>query len=90
MTEQKKPLQDHTIIMNNRSKMTLTGVTEVEGFSDTTVELNTCMGALLIKGKCLTINKLNTETGELNVNGEIASMQYMTKKKDSIFAGLFR
>ena len=89
MTEPKKTLQDHTIIMNNRSKMTLTGVTEVMGFSDTSVELSTCMGALLIKGKCLMINKLNTETGELNVNGEITSMQYAAKKKENIFAGLF-
>lgn len=90
--EQKKTvqLQEHSIVMCNRKKMELTGVTEVVGFSDTLVELQTCMGGLLIRGKGITINKLNTETGELKVNGEIASVQYTAKKKDGIFAGLFR
>jgi sporulation protein YabP len=91
-TEQKKQVlsQEHSVIMSNRRKMSLTGVTEVVGFSDTLVELKTCMGGLIIKGKGLTINKLNTDTGELDVNGEITSIQYTASKKDGIFAGLFK
>lgn len=90
--EQKKQnqSQDHLITLENRCKMTLTGVSEVAGFSDLLVDLKTCMGGLIIKGKGLTINKLNTDTGELNVNGEITSIQYTAKKKDGIFTGLFK
>ena len=88
--EQKKTVQEHMVTITNRRTMTLTGVCDVECFSDTQVELKTCMGGLLIKGKGLVINKLNTDTGELNVNGEINSIQYTAKKKDGIFTGLFR
>lgn len=88
--EQKKTAPEHLITMTNRHVMSLTGVTEVGGFSDAQVELKTCMGGLIIKGKGLTIHKLNTDIGELNVNGEINSIQYIAKKKDGIFTGLFR
>lgn len=88
--EQKKTAPEHSVTMNNRRTMALTGVSEVGGFSDTQVELKTCMGGLMIKGKGLTINKLNTDTGELNVNGEINSVQYSSKKKDGLFTGLFK
>ena len=88
-TEQKKTMPEHLITMNNRCETSITGVTEVGGFSDTQVELKTCMGGLIIKGKGLTISKLSTDLGELRVNGEISSIQYTAKKRDSIFSGLF-
>lgn len=88
-SEQKKITPEHLLTMNNRCETSLTGVTEVAGFSDTQVELKTCMGGLIIKGKGLTINKLSTDSGELRVNGEIGSIQYTAKKRDSIFSGLF-
>lgn len=89
-TELKKTAPEHSVVMNNRRAITLTGVSEVGGFSDTQVELETCMGGLLIKGKELNINKLNTDTGELNVNGEINSIQYTARKKEGLFTGLFK
>lgn len=90
--EQKKQSQpqEHSVVIDNRRKMSLTGVSEVAEFSESLVELKTCMGGLVIKGKGLNINKLNTDTGELNVNGEIISVQYTAKKKDGMFAGLFK
>lgn len=89
-TELKKTAPEHSLVMSNRHAITLTGVSEVGGFSETQVELETCMGGLLIKGKELNINKLNTDTGELNVNGEINSIQYTARKKEGLFTGLFK
>ncbi len=88
--EQKKAAPEHSVTMSNRRIAVLTGVSEVRGFSDAAVELETCMGGLIIKGRELTINKLNTDTGELNVNGQINSIQYSAKKKEGLFAGLFK
>ena len=47
-------------------------------------------GGLCIKGKNLSINQLNTDTGMLDVKGEIHSIQYVNKGKDGFFAGLFK
>lgn len=89
-TEIKKTAPEHSLTMINRREMSLSGVSDVRSFSEALVELETCMGGLIIKGKCLTINKLNTETGELKVNGEINSINYTAKKKDGLFTGLFK
>ena len=59
--------------------MSLSGVNDVSEFSDSQVMLKTSMGGLCIKGKNLSINQLNTDTGMLDVKGEIHSIQYVNK-----------
>lgn len=81
----------HTLILEDRSKMTLGGVKEVSGFSDTSVTLRTTKGALIVQGKRLSISRLNTETGELFISGEINLMRYSKdKSRGSVFEGLFK
>ena len=81
----------HTLVMEDRAKMTLTGVNDVSAFSDTGVTLKTCRGLLTVQGKGLNISKLNTDTGELAVNGEITLIKYSKDEtKGGFFEGLFR
>lgn len=81
----------HSLILESREKMTLSGVNEVCAFSDTAVVLKTNMGDLTLRGKNLNIGKLNTETGELFISGEFNSLQYSkSKNKGSVFEGLLR
>ena len=81
----------HSLVMEDRARMSLTGVSEVSAFSDTSVTLKTCRGMLSVQGKGLNISKLNTDTGELNVNGEISLIKYSKDKaKGGFFEGLFR
>ena len=48
------------------------------------------MGGLCLKGKKLSINQLNTDTGTLDVNGEIQLIQYTSGGDNGFFAGLFK
>lgn len=81
----------HTLLLEGRSKMTLSGIKEVTGFSDSEVMLKTSCGALLVHGKNLNISRLNTDTGELFISGEVSVMKYSKdKNKGSIFEGLFK
>lgn len=81
----------HSLMMEDRARMSLTGVSEVSAFSDTIVSLKTCRGILTIQGKGMNISKLNTDTGELNVNGDISLIKYSKDKaKGGLFEGLFR
>ena len=83
--------QQHMFTMENREKAQISGIEEVVSFSDESIELRTCMGDMLIKGRELNMSKLDTDTGKLDINGEISLVQYCEiKRKTGIFEGLFR
>lgn len=87
----KNEVKKHSLFLEDRAKISLTGVNEVYGFSENDVRLKTTMGALSIKGKNINISKLNTDTGELFINGEITSMIYSKdKKKGKLLEDLFK
>jgi sporulation protein YabP len=84
---EKNIAEEHSLSMLNREAMSLSGVKEVSEFSDSRVVLKTIMGDLTVKGKKLTINQLNTDTGTLDVRGEIDTIHY-TGSGNGFFAGL--
>ncbi|WP_101696462.1 sporulation protein YabP [Clostridium minihomine] len=96
MAEEKKTTKTikapHSLIVDNRKAVTATGVSNVDSFDDQTVVAYTDLGELVIRGKNLQIGKLNTETGELTISGEICSMSYTDQKQSSggMFSKLFR
>ena len=82
------------VVMENRKKAVISGVREVEGFTETEVSLYTDMGQITIKGKNLHVNQVNTETGELIMTGElITSLVYSDKLRrtpENFMTKLFR
>ena len=82
------------VILENRNKLSLTGVLEVISFDDEKITLNTKLGALVIKGANLKMNKLDVQNGDVIIIGVISSMVYNTKtqKKEnqSIISKLFK
>ncbi|SEL15997.1 sporulation protein YabP [Ruminococcus albus] len=66
----------HNAILEDRSKLMLTGVNDVERFDENTVVLYTQLGELTVKGEKLHISELSVENGELNIDGEISAMVY--------------
>lgn len=85
-------ISEHKLVMENREKLSVTGVENVEGFSETSVTLDTNMGRLLIKGENLHINKLDVSDGEFSLDGKVNSLEYLKKsgKKGSLLENLFR
>ena len=81
---------EHSIELHERSKMILTGVNDVSEFSDDIVRLKTSMGALTVKGTGLTISSLNTNDGNVEINGSINSIQYQTKQKSGFLESLLK
>ena len=90
--QQKINPSPHSILLDGRKKLTATGVSNVDSYDDQTIVAYTGMGELTIRGKGLQINRLNVETGELTVDGEISAMLYADNQPRSagIFAKLFR
>ena len=93
MPEEKKNVKvPHNLILENRKSLTATGVSNVDSFDEQTVVAYTDLGELVIKGSNLHISKLNTETGELTMSGEISSMSYTENHstQGGIFSRIFR
>lgn len=81
----------HTLNLENRKNLTLSGVGEVISSDEKQVVLNTGMGRLKILGVNLSIGKLNVETGELCLTGNINLIEYKeTKGKGELFASIFK
>ena len=69
----------HNFLLENREKMSLSGVLDVDIFNPDMVVVQTEMGMLTIKGIDLHISKLNLESSELSLEGEINSCIYSEK-----------
>ncbi len=78
------------LILESREKLNISGVVDVLSFDDSLVIVQTHLGILTVKGEDLRISKLNTDSEEVIVVGEISSMSYSDKsvdKKDNSFLG---
>lgn len=84
----------HNAILENRKKLTLSGIEDVDCFDEESITLFTDDGSLTVKGSDLHINKLSVETGEVSIEGRVDSLIYSdgeSKSKGmSFFARLFR
>ena len=64
------------IIIENRSRVSISGVSDVGNFDENTVVLNTNRGLLTVRGTGLHVERLSLETGELAVEGLISGLDY--------------
>lgn len=77
MTDDKKmPKLPHSVIMEDRRNLSVTGVTDIDSFDEQTIIANTDLGELTIRGWNLHITRLNLEQTELLVEGDISSLTY--------------
>ena len=76
------------IILENRKKLSISGVLDVLSFDDQIVILETDLGMLTVKGEDLRINKLSLDTTEVIIEGEINNLSY-SEKQDKKSSGGF-
>ena len=79
----------HSLILEDREKLTVSGVEDVESFDDETVILYTGQGMLTVKGVEFRINKLSVESGEVVVEGVIDSVLYTGADRPNKTGGFF-
>ncbi len=75
------------LVLENREKLSISGVLDVLSFDDQIVILETELGLLTVKGENLRINKLSLDTAEVIVDGEIYSLGYSEKDMDKKSGG---
>lgn len=66
----------HRLTLNERRQLSMTGVSEVVSFDDTSVVLRTELGTLVIQGSGLQLKTLSLEGGQVVVEGSVSAMHY--------------
>ena len=82
------------LILENRSKLSISGVLDVLSFDDQVVILESELGLLTVKGENIRINKLSIDTSEVIVEGDISNLSYSDKSseknKSSLMSKIFK
>lgn len=82
------------LVLENRGKLSISGVLDVLSFDDQVIMVETELGLLTIKGENLRITKLSIDTSEVIVEGNISYLAYsnkdVEKNKGSIISKIFK
>ena len=84
--------QNHSLIIENRESVTLSGVKEIGRFDETTVVLYTDYGEVTLTGTGLSMSKLSVDSGDVAVAGKIHSLSYSENgpRHEKLFKRLFK
>lgn len=66
----------HNIIMEDRKNLRISGVNEIDNFTESRIILSTALGELVIKGDDLHVISLDAESGDFIMTGNINSLVY--------------
>lgn len=89
-------MNNQTLILKDRTNLEITAVKNVISFDPTNFLLESALGNINVKGKNLTLVKMDTDKQELSIKGQIDSVSYVKdlknkeEKKENIFAKLFK
>lgn len=94
VVEEKKQIKKvHNIILEDRRTLMVSGVSDVDSFDEAEVVLFTDLGELTVHGTNLHMNKLNVETGEVSIEGDIDALSYRDdgpRSSGGFFTRIFR
>ncbi|MDD2573087.1 MAG: sporulation protein YabP [Bacillota bacterium] len=85
----------HSITLEDRGSLSISGVKDIYNFDENKVALETSLGTLTVTGEGLQINKLSIDDGNLQVKGNITSCIYsegreLKDKGKGILARMFK
>ena len=82
--EEKKILSTHSLMLENRQNGRITGVKDIKSFDEKEILL------FVIKGEQLHVKQLDLEKGEVDLEGKVDSLTYLSKNTDNRDESLFR
>ena len=81
----------HSIVLEERHRLSVSGVSEVLSFDEEEVVMETSMGQLTVEGEGLHVEKLTLDVGELTLEGNISALCYSRegKSRSSFWSKVF-
>ena len=89
--EERNREMPHTVILEGREKLSISGVVDVQSFDEEQVLLETVRGMMVVRGQGLHVERLQLEAGELIVEGEVGLVEYddRVQPRGGLFSRLF-
>ena len=86
------PEKPHGAFLENRAKLSVTGVLDVESFDEEEISVNTTQGTLVISGSGLHMETLSLDNGQVTVRGTVDALKYEDTPESSggFFSRMFR
>lgn len=84
MAEQ-KPELPHKVALDERNRLTMTGVTEVVSFDEDSVVAHTSLGTVVVEGSHLKLKNLSPEGGQVAIDGRISALIYQENRPQQSF-----
>ena len=82
--------RSHNIVLEDRGKLTVSGVEDVASFDESEVVMSTVCGSLIVRGSELKIDRLSLDTGDVALTGLITALDYEeVAPSRSLWARLF-
>ena len=91
--EEKRPAgqASHRLTLDERQRLWMSGVEEVESFDENEVAVRTVQGLLTVRGAGLKVDKLEKTAGELTVSGQVSGLEYQeTGPRSGFWARLLK
>ena len=91
MATEKNVIQN--IILENREKLSVSGVLDILTFDEEEITLDTQLGILTVKGSELKVEKLSLDTGEIVAKGNFDNFSYhrdSSPRRESLLKSIFR
>lgn len=87
-----KILSTHTVFMENRRELKITGVLQVIAYDEYRVVLRTDFGKMTVSGKNILAGQMSTDSKTMELTGDINYIQYQANRgrSESGFAKLLR
>jgi len=85
--------KEHKILIESREKMSISGIIDVESFDENEIILYTTDGAVNLYGEDFKINKLNVDSGDVEIEGYINEIKYTgveKSEKGGFWSKIFR
>lgn len=90
--EEKILKKSHSVMLDDRKHISLSGITATGSFDENTVELYTDYGMVILKGENIQVTCIDTDTGKFEAEGKFCAIIYNEDKKkhQSFVSRVFR
>ncbi|MDO4547376.1 MAG: sporulation protein YabP [Clostridia bacterium] len=85
-----QPTRPHGVTITDRTRVTITGIDDVDSFNEEMIVLNTVCGAMTIAGTSLNVTKLSLDDGSLIIDGRITAIEYDDRSRPAKGSGISR
>ncbi len=75
-----KPIEIEKIVLDARKRLSMTGVSSVDGFSEQFISLTVSGSKVRVSGENIKITSFNKGTGSLTADGAFTEIRFNSKK----------